>query len=641
MNTFKPSMITLLVATSFSATAEDAISPEENLTELEAIEITSQQTKSERYIKQENNTSAVFGMTNRETPQAMTSVTHAQIEDFELSTVDEVLSFSNGVVLEQVEPGRYYARARGFLVDQMATDGVGFPSIHDNFYGFADAAVYDSVEILRGANGMMNGTGNPSATINLIRKRPTEKNEGKVKFTMDHFGGYRGDVDLSNALNESGTVKGRLVLAHSDGDTYIDDYQPQSNVVYGVISYDITNDTKLTVGNEYDFQDIQGIMWGALPLVDNLGNPVSYDVGQSSAAKWSTAQNRRNNFFANLETSAGNWDFDLSYDHLYSDLNAEWIYNYNSGNPESPYELYSFPSRYDFESTSSILDARASTYFSLFDQFHEFGLGLQYAQNDTNDGSTYTSESLPPIENIKTWDNQPPKPSFDTPADGSDVDREQTSAYFTAKLNFTDQLSLLAGGRYAQYEASGLAYGNDWDNDYDKFTPAIGLSYEITQSNTTLYSSYNQIFKPQNKQDEMGVTLNPVEGETYEIGIKQGINADQLLVALALFHTEQTNVPVAVGMREDFTTIYAAQDELTSQGIELDISGEITKAITVNGGFSHVQIEDKDGKTAKTAFPENSFTLSVNYNPAALPELRVGANTRWQDDIFAYSGDIR
>lgn len=34
-----------------------------------------------------------------------------------------------------------------------------------------DMAIYERVEILRGANGLLHGAGNPSATVNLVRKR--------------------------------------------------------------------------------------------------------------------------------------------------------------------------------------------------------------------------------------------------------------------------------------------------------------------------------------------------------------------------------------------------------------------------------------------------------------------------------------
>jgi len=36
----------------------------------------------------------------------------------------------------------------------------------------ADTAMYDRVEIVRGATGLMQGAGNPAAAINLVRKRP-------------------------------------------------------------------------------------------------------------------------------------------------------------------------------------------------------------------------------------------------------------------------------------------------------------------------------------------------------------------------------------------------------------------------------------------------------------------------------------
>ncbi|MFP3409158.1 hypothetical protein SB757_31565, partial [Pseudomonas sp. SIMBA_065] len=41
-------------------------------------------------------------------------------------------------------------------------------------------AIYDHVEVLRGATGLLTGAGDPSATINLVRKRPTAEFKGHV-----------------------------------------------------------------------------------------------------------------------------------------------------------------------------------------------------------------------------------------------------------------------------------------------------------------------------------------------------------------------------------------------------------------------------------------------------------------------------
>lgn len=64
----------------------------------------------------------------------------------------------------------YYSR--GFLIDNYMVDGI--PTYFESRWNLGDSAtdtaLYDRVEVVRGANGLMTGTGNPSASINMVRK---------------------------------------------------------------------------------------------------------------------------------------------------------------------------------------------------------------------------------------------------------------------------------------------------------------------------------------------------------------------------------------------------------------------------------------------------------------------------------------
>jgi outer membrane receptor for ferric coprogen and ferric-rhodotorulic acid len=63
-------------------------------------------------------------------------------------------------------------------------DGVGMPLSNSNVVGDIDTAMFERVEIIRGANGLTAGAGDPSATINMIRKRPTGETQGSVGLTV-------------------------------------------------------------------------------------------------------------------------------------------------------------------------------------------------------------------------------------------------------------------------------------------------------------------------------------------------------------------------------------------------------------------------------------------------------------------------
>src|SRR5690606_32781951 len=111
---------------------------------------------------------------------------------------------------------------RGFEVSNFQIDGVGLPFATGDQLGDIDTALFDRVEVLRGANGLMSSTGNPSATVNFVRKRPTAGFQASGGLTLGSWQQRRVDADVAGALNASGSVRGRLVLAAENKDSYLD-----------------------------------------------------------------------------------------------------------------------------------------------------------------------------------------------------------------------------------------------------------------------------------------------------------------------------------------------------------------------------------------------------------------------------------
>lgn len=74
---------------------------------------------------------------------------------------------------------------------------------------------------MRGATGLLTGAGEPSAAINLIRKRPKAEDGGYASTGIGSRSNYRVEADHSQTLSEDGNVKGRVALAYEEGDSYV------------------------------------------------------------------------------------------------------------------------------------------------------------------------------------------------------------------------------------------------------------------------------------------------------------------------------------------------------------------------------------------------------------------------------------
>src|SRR3546814_383981 len=120
----------------------------------------------------DRNTAATgLDLTLRETPQSITIITREQIDDQAASTVADVLEYTTGLSVKRVDRGRNLLSARGFDITAFQLDGLPFATGNVGLEE-TSTAIYDRIEVLRGAPGLLQGPGEPSASINLVSKRP-------------------------------------------------------------------------------------------------------------------------------------------------------------------------------------------------------------------------------------------------------------------------------------------------------------------------------------------------------------------------------------------------------------------------------------------------------------------------------------
>ncbi|MEJ8631036.1 TonB-dependent receptor plug domain-containing protein [Sphingomonas sp. I4] len=138
------------------------------------IVVTGQRTEgTDDYTIEGQTTATRIPLTLRETPQSVSIVTRQQITDFQLNDVNQLLTTVPGINVQANETDRVYYSARGFDIQTFQIDGIGVPFAFGIQTGSIDTAIYDHIEVVRGAPGLLSPTGNPSAVINFVRKRPT------------------------------------------------------------------------------------------------------------------------------------------------------------------------------------------------------------------------------------------------------------------------------------------------------------------------------------------------------------------------------------------------------------------------------------------------------------------------------------
>lgn len=594
---------------------------------------TDDETDKDSYRSRPSNAATRLELKPRDTPQSVSTITRAQLDDFNLTSVNDALKNTTGIQVQEVETDRTYYTARGFDITNFQYDGIGVPFVYGNVEGDLDTAMFERVEVIRGANGLMSGVGNPSATINFVRKRPTADPRVSIDLTAGSWDRRRIDTDVSGALTQSGHIRGRLVYANENKNSYLDRYSREKNIFHGVIEADLNDSTLVTLGHTLQKSNANSPMWGALPLAYTDGSKTRYDESTSTSSDWAYWDVQENRTFAELAHSFANgWQAKGVLTHLERDGNASLFYMYGSPNKETGLGLFSYPSDYQDNTKQWIADVYANGPFSLAGRTHELVVGASWSRSTLEDISWYdstTGSALPPLEQ---WHGDYPEPRNDAGTAGSDFTDKLISTYSAARFSLTDSLSLITGARIVDVDSKGTSYGRSKTTSSNEVVPYAGLVYDLNDD-YSVYASYTEIFNPQTKQDATGSRLTPIEGTNYEVGVKGELLDDKVNVSFAVFRTKQDNIAEVAGINGG-TVFYRGVEGITSEGYEVEVSGEVLDGLQATAGYTFVDITDASDKRAVTYSPKHLVRASTTYRIPTWEQVKIGANLSWQDETY-------
>jgi outer membrane receptor for ferric coprogen and ferric-rhodotorulic acid len=585
------------------------------------------------YAARSASTATKLNLSPRETPQSISVITQAVIDDFSLANVNDLLSLATGVNVERVEPDRSYFSVRGFEVSNFQADGVGLPFATGDQLGDLDTVLYDRVEIVRGANGLITATGNPSATVNFVRKRPTGSVQASAALTLGSWNDRRVEADLSSALNSAGSVRGRLIVAGQEKDSWLDRYSMKKTVMGGVIEADVTESTLLTAGISRQYNLPRGTMWGALPLAYSDGTPTAYERSASTGANWTYWATEDTQAFGEITQQLPNdWQAKATLTRRLISSDAELLYVYGSPDATTGEGLFGYPSKYGHTERQWVGDLHATGPLTLAGRRHELMLGVSGGQSINHLHSSDDDVGVALTEG-EMLAGSLPRPAFDQGITGSaNFRNRQASLYAATRLNLADQVKVFAGASLTRTTSAGEQYGEAHDFARTKTTPYVGIVYDLAPS-YSLYASYTGIFNPQTQLDQSGRILEPIEGRNLEAGAKGEWLGGRLTGSAALFKAQQDNTAEYAGFDTGTGRSYYRGVDATSTGFEFDLAGQIAKGWELSAGYTQLALEDADGNDVRTYVPRRTLRLNTSYRLPMLPALKLGASVKWQSDI--------
>jgi len=611
----------------------------------------------------------------KDVANTVTVVERDQIEAQNLFTLEDALTATNGITVNGIgsEDPAYFSR--GFAITNYLVDGV--PTLTFNFPGVVpDLFAYDRIEVLRGPAGLFSGSGNPSGSINLVRKRPLETARMQASAGYGSYDNLRLELDVSVPLGDR--VGFRAGVMAQDQDQFFDFAHRNRVNGFAVGSVEIGDRTTLTFGGSYDrFRpSIQSGLPGYAGGTDGSEGRL-LDVRRSTylGADWNRFESETWTGFAEIAHRVSDrWT--LRATGLFTDVDRIDVYSYvgsaavtaaNRGlSTQIAYRGDSFAKTrsFDFNGVGS---------FPLFGQEQTLILGADYQAQDYDSYFTRlsgyarvdvfnpVSPAEPPLDPYGPLPYYPVQgtgavcpdrttPVVPAPANcviqaygGSNTLIEQYGTYGQIRLKPVDGLTLIGGGRLTWWEQTvdtllpAAARGRPLGVD-NRFTPYAGVVWDVT-GDLNLYASYADSFTPQgapaNRVRAGGGEVQPLIGSQYEVGSKLALMDDRLLLSAAVYQIEQTNR--LISPPED-TTIYLQAGKVRARGIEAEITGQILPGWRVNGGYTYTRtkyLEDVqpqyEGLSLTPIIPKHMVKAFTNYEVPSGPlaGASLGGSVTW------------
>lgn len=599
------------------------------------------------YTAQSMNSATGLTMTLRETPQTVTVITEQMIEDKGLVDMGQVLEHVPGIsqVGDASEDAMIYIR--GFQLDSaVQVDGLITTPANVTYSGALsqgiDSAVVERVEVLKGAAGILGGLGEPSATVNMIRKRPTPTFQSTVSLSGGSWNHIRGEGDVAGPISQDGSLRGRFVAAWMDQDYFLDRYHRRGDVVYGIVDKSFGQGTTLSLALDNVHSHYTGVYnWSSNPAYYTDGtlidHPISYSTGQDWAyrkvSEWSVTPEVEHKFDSG-------WTVRSQYRFAKGRIN---VLNASPGSYVDPVTLelvdpWSTPNalQSDRESRTQSFNVVTTGKFPLFGRTHEAVLGYNYARNEFVLRGRYYDLPVTRLDQPVVPRPDPSSPSSPYDAYGNRDVSAQGGLYGTLRLSLMDRLKLMAGGRISHWKLdsfdadTGARTATAKENHV--VTPYFGVVFDLN-SFASLYASHTGIFLPNSYYGADGNILEPTDGTNDELGVKLAFHDNRLNVSAAVYEANKDNVAewANMGMLPNGEWIYESVDGIKTKGYEIEAAGALTSDWEVSGGYTHNTANDADGNKRNTYIPDDVFKLTTSYRlGSVLPDLRVGGTVRWQ-----------
>ncbi|NEQ81646.1 MAG: TonB-dependent siderophore receptor [Moorea sp. SIO2I5] len=555
-----------------------------------------QQIQDEDYFTPNSTTGTRTDTPVLEVPASILTIPRTVLEDQQVVDVDDALRNISGVSVNSFEGRGFQINLRGFEGAPLFRDGFRLYSPNDTgdaaAQGFPEVANIERIEVLRGPASIIFGQIEPGGAANIISKRPLDNPFYEVEFQAGNNGFVRPRIDLSGPLTEDNRLLYRLNAVYQNDDGFRDyDQDIDRLFISPALTWRISDRTDLNLQLEY-LEDERPLDPGLVAIGDEvadlpreriLGEPDDFikseflSVGYNLEHQFSDRWTLRNAF---------------RYINDYDDIRAALSFPFIGGLNETTGILNRVFGEQEVTNETLSLQTNVVGKFATGSIEHTLLAGIDLARYRLESDS-FTDFSLRiPINIFNPVYEAVPRPDrSENPNRTEDIDTDSLQIYVQDQIKLLENLTLVAGLNYetVSQETTTIRGNNTTTSelDEDEFIPRFGLVYQPLE-NLSLYGSYSRSFIPSASLTVDGDPLEPETGEGFEVGIKTELLNSNLLATLAYFNITKQNIATP-DPNDPRSSVATGEQE--SQGIELDIVGEILQGWNLIASYSYIDAE--------------------------------------------------
>lgn len=565
-------------------------------------------------------------------PQAVDVVPTQVLTDRAVSSLDEALYNVSGITQSNTLGGTQDAvMKRGFGDNRdgsILRDGVRSVQAR-NF-----TPTTERVEVLKGPASMLYGMGEPGGMINMISKKPQLQQHTHVEGWGSSFKGGGGQLDVTGPLGTSGFAY-RMIVDHDETDYWRNfGRNRQTTIAPSLMWYGESTTVRLA----YEHMEYLTPFDRGTIIDSRTGKPVNTPRERRFDEAYNATRGDQDSVTLQIDQVLNDrWKSSLTYAYnrnSYSDNQARAT----KLDPESGQLTRQADATAHAVSHANAVQLTLNGDVDWGRINHQLLFGF-----DFEDSRTYRGDMIRGSKNsdFNIYDpvyGQMP-PSTAVSAKDSDQ-RENLTSYgwfMQDSVQLTDNWLLMGGLRYDTfdvYAGKGRPFNVNTDSSDAKLVPRAGVVYKLTPY-VSLYGSYTESFKPNSSIATQIGSLPPEQGKSWEMGGKVAL-PNGITGTLALFDITKRNVMVSELVDGESVTRTAGR--VRSQGVELDVAGNITDSLSLIGAYAYTDarvVDDpanKGKEMANVARHTASLFLTQNLGSTGLysgDELRVGAGARY------------